>query len=147
MIELEDMGGKVRGVVFSRTYEELKEYLVEDSVIFVEARVDRSRDVPTLVVNTIIPLERAEERLAVRAVLNLSMTGVDETKLEQLQNLAAQNQGDARLFFRLDSPEGRVDIRAGERYNLRPTRRLVEEVNALFGEGALTLGGRRSNRN
>ncbi len=147
MIELEDMGGKVRGVVFARTYEELKDYLVEDSVVFVEARVDRSRDVPTLVVNTIIPLERAEERLAVRAVLSLSMTGVDEGKLEQLQNLAAQNQGDARLFFRLDSPEGRVDIRAGERYNLRPTRRLVEEVNALFGEGALTLGGRRSSRN
>jgi len=147
MIELEDMGGKVRGVVFSRTYEEVKEHLVEDNVIFVEAKVDLSRDQPSLVVNSVVPLDRAEERLAVRAVLNLQVSAVENEKMERLHAIALRNHGDTRLFFRLDSPEGRVDIRAGERYNLSPSRHVVDEINAVFGEGALTLGGRRDRAN
>ncbi len=144
-IELEDTGGKLRGVVFSRVFEEAKEWLAEDRVVFVEARLDRSRDEPTLVVNTVIPLEEAEERLAVRAVLNVSLADVPETdgRFDQLRELVGRHRGDTRLFFRFLAPEGRVEVRAGERFNLKPSRELVESVNGLFGAGALRLGGRR----
>ncbi|MCD8350150.1 MAG: DNA polymerase III subunit alpha [Planctomycetaceae bacterium] len=143
-IEIEDMGGKTRAVIFNRTFEEVKDCLEADKVVFLDARVDRSRDEPTLVVNNVIPLEQAEERLAVRAVLRLQMTDVAEEKLHDLRDLIGRNRGDTQLFFRLESPEGRVDLRADGRYSLRPCRELVEHVNGMFGDGAMTLGGRRA---
>ncbi len=144
-LEIEDMGGKVRGIVFSRVYEEVKDSLAEDRVVFIEARLDKSRDEPSLVANAVIPLEEAEERLAVRAVLNLSMAELEDAdgKLDSLRELVGRHRGDTRLFFRLLAPEGRVEVRAGDRYNLKPSRELVESVNGLFGQGALRLGGRR----
>lgn len=142
-IDLEDMGGTARCVVFSRVYEQVKDLLIEDSVVFIEARLDKSRDTPSLVANAIIPLHEAEERLAVRAVINMQLADMEDDKLSRLHELVCRNQGDTRLFFRMNCPEGRVDIRAGDRFNLRPCRDVVESINTLFGEGALTLGGRR----
>ncbi len=36
-----------------------------------------------------------------------------------------------------------MDIRAGDQFTLTPTREVIDGVRRLFGEGALTLGGRR----
>ncbi len=144
MIELEDMNGSARGVVFAKLFEEVKEYLVADAVVFVEARLDKSRDEPSLVVNSVIPMADAPRRLAARAVVRLPMEGVEAPKLERLRALVAKNRGETRLFFRLVSPEGRVDIRAGDQFALSPTREVIDGIRDLFGDGALTLGGRRS---
>ncbi len=143
-LDLEDMEGEVRAVVFSRVFEEVKDFLVADTVVFVEAKLDKSRDEPSLVVNAVIPLERAAERLAVRAVLRLPLAEAEEDgRLEELRDLLGRHRGETRLFFRLASPEGRVDVRADERYSFCPSREVVEAINGWFGPGALTLGGRR----
>lgn len=143
-IELEDTGGKVRGVVFSRLYEDVKDLLQEDRVIFVEAKLDKSRDEPSLVVNAVIPVEQAEERLATRAILRLRTERLEaaEEKLGEFRRLIVAHKGGTSLFFRLESPEGMVDIRAHERFSLTPSLELIKAANILFGEGALTLGGR-----
>ncbi len=144
MIELEDMGGKVRGVVFSRLYEEVKDYLVEDAVVFVDARLDNSREEPSLVINSVTPLEQADEKLAERAVITVPMEGADEENLKQLRDLVRQNRGGTQLYFRLEGLEGRVDIRAGENYSIRPSREVLGRISELFGDGAIKLGGRRN---
>ncbi len=142
-LELEDMDAKARAVVFSRVYEEAKELLTVDAVVFVEARVDKSRDEPVLVVNTVIPLEEAEEKLARRAVLNLNLEEVAEADLRQLKKLVRENRGGTVLFFRLHGLEGTVDIRAGEGYSFAAKREVLAGINSIFGTGALKLGGRR----
>ncbi len=142
-IELEDMGGATRGVVFSRTYEEVKEFLVADAVVFVSGRLDKSRDEPSLVVDSVVPLEKAEETLAVRAILSLRLEDLSQERLDGLRDLLNRNRGDTRLFFRLLSPEGRVDVRADERFSFRASREVMDALSGWFGSGALTLGGRR----
>ncbi len=144
MLELEDMGGKVRGVVFSRLYEEVKDYLVEDAVVFVDARLDNSREEPSLVINSVTPLEQADEKLAERAVITVPMEGADEDNLKELRDIVRQNRGGTQLYFRLEGLEGRVDIRAGENYSIRPSREVLGRIGELFGDGAIKLGGRRN---
>ncbi len=145
-IELEDTEGKVGAVVFSRVYEQYKDYLNVDQVVFVAADVDRSRDQPSLRINAVIPLDKAEEQLATKALINLPFAETDRSKLERLRALAREYPGKALLYFRLSGPEGMTLLRADDRYAIAPNRRLVEEVNALFGDGAITLGGRRCGR-
>ncbi|MDR1520058.1 MAG: DNA polymerase III subunit alpha, partial [Planctomycetota bacterium] len=145
-IELEDMEGKARGVVFAGVFEAVREALVEDRIVFVEARVDKSRDgPPSLLIDKVIPLELAEERLAARAVLRLPVAALAERdeRLGRLRDIVAENQGGAWLYFQLESPEGLVVVHAGERFRLHPSREVVAAIDALFGAGALTLGGRR----
>jgi len=47
VIELEDLTGKIEGIVFPNTYEECRDYLVEDAIVIVEGRVQsEEREVP-----------------------------------------------------------------------------------------------------
>ncbi len=142
-VDLEDMDGQVGGVVFASVYEKYKELLVEDAVVFVQAELDRTRDQPSLRINSIVPLDKASETLAVRAVLKLPMTDLDQEKLVSLRTLAGQNPGNARLYFNLESPEGSTIVRAADRFTLNPNKDVVAQINSMFGEGVLSLGGRR----
>ncbi|MDR2391514.1 MAG: hypothetical protein LBE84_07540, partial [Planctomycetota bacterium] len=144
-IELEDMNGRVRGVVFASVYEEMKEFIAENRIVFVEAALDKSRDEPSLKVNAVIPLEQAAEKLAERAILRFQASELTETKgkLERLRDIVARRQGQVWLVFSIESAEGCVDIRAGEAYRFHPAPKTVEAINDLFGPEALSLRGRR----
>ena len=143
-IELEDTGGKAEAIVFASVYEKYREFLVEDAVVFVAAELDKSRDQPSLRINAVIPHDKAEESLAVRAVVSLPFLGADEARLRDLRDLVRKNPGNAKLFFQLSGVEGTAVLRAGERYSLAPSREVAAAINSWFGEGSFTLGGRRS---
>ncbi|MDR3077603.1 MAG: DNA polymerase III subunit alpha [Planctomycetota bacterium] len=145
-LDFEDMEGKARCMVFASVYEEIREKLAEDRVVFLKAKVDKSRDQPSLLVDDAIPLEEAEEKLAEKAFLRLRAEELEPDggdRLPRLRDIVSRYPGEVSLFFNLDSPEGRVDIRAGQRFRIRPSREAVESINALFGPGTLTLGGSR----
>ncbi len=63
MITLEDDTGSVDGVVFSDAYEIASPLLEADRIVFLIGKVDRRREEPSIIVEHIVPIERASEIL------------------------------------------------------------------------------------
>ena len=71
MLTLESETAKIDAVAFPRTYELASRYLETDRIVFLEGKIDRKREEPNLLIDKVIPLEEAQDRLtrAVRIVI------------------------------------------------------------------------------
>jgi len=66
-LTLEDKTGPIDAVVFPKTYDVIAPLLENDRIVFLQGKVDRKRETPQLLVDEVIPIERAAEVLT-RAV-------------------------------------------------------------------------------
>ncbi len=71
-LTLEDKTGPIDAVVFPKTYDVVAPLLDNDKIVFLKGKVDRKRETPQLLVDEVIPIERAAEQLtrAVKIVLH-----------------------------------------------------------------------------
>ena len=72
MITIEDASGeKLDGVIFSDTYAVVAPLLETDATLFFKGKVDRRREEPSLIVNDVIALEEAREKLTEAVTISL----------------------------------------------------------------------------
>ena len=81
-VTIEDQTGPIDGVVFSDAYAIAGPLLDVDRIVYLKGKVDRRREEPSIVVDSVIPLERGAEELtqAVKIILReeqMSRNGTD----------------------------------------------------------------------
>ena len=84
MISLEDQTGSIEGVVFSETFADSTHLLEQDRILLLKGRIDRRREQPSIVVNEVVPVERAAERLS--ESLKIVLKAIDEPICEGEQS-------------------------------------------------------------
>ncbi|MBN2712643.1 MAG: DNA polymerase III subunit alpha [Planctomycetes bacterium] len=142
-LTFEDIDGAVSAMCFSRTYEEVKEFLEVDRIVFIRGKVDRRRDEPNLIVDEIIPLEKAAETLTKLAIINLDAAGLEDERVGGMMDLLKAHKGDVPLYFRVRTHNRRlVTIRAGRGFSVRPTTHLANDISRFLGEGHLRYSAR-----
>jgi DNA polymerase-3 subunit alpha len=137
-VVLEDLEGSVRVMVFSKQFEEFKDMLVVDKIVFINGKLDRSRDEPTLICNEIIPEKEALGRLTGKAIISLQAHELSEDNLRQLQDIVRANAGGIPLVFSVNTmSHHRVTITAGRGFSIQPSDDFSAQVRNLLGEGHL----------
>ena len=71
MLTVEDLTGKCDAVMFSDAYEQYGPLLVENRIVFLSGRVDRRRERANIVIDEVIPIDKAIEELAGAVLLRL----------------------------------------------------------------------------
>ncbi|OIP98714.1 MAG: DNA polymerase III subunit alpha [Zetaproteobacteria bacterium CG2_30_46_52] len=121
-VQIDDLYGSCELIVFAKTYEACREILQADKPILVAARVDASKDKPSLVAEHVVLLETVLPELVERIHLQTSSLVWDEKLIAGLtkfcceQPLEAQGQSDSGqenepivpLHFALKLPDGSV---------------------------------------
>ncbi|HUU22114.1 MAG TPA: DNA polymerase III subunit alpha [Phycisphaerae bacterium] len=137
MLTVEDLTGKCDAVMFSDAYEQYGPLLVENRIVFLSGRVDRRRERANIVVDEVIPIDKAIEELAGAVLLRLGAAGARRDTLEAVHGLLARHRGTCPVYIQL-TPSGRSDVRATIRADrqcgVSPTRGLVAELVALLGD-------------
>jgi DNA polymerase-3 subunit alpha len=143
---LSDVEGAVTVWVFNRVFEETRELLAEDAVVFIRGRADRRRDEPTVMAEEVIPMEEAEARLTRCVVLNLDGGLLDEEPLGRIRSVVEAHRGEVPLLVRLRTGKGdTVLVRAGRGCAVRPGPELMQAMREAVGEGRLAFSGRSWN--
>jgi len=151
IVTVEDDLGVLDAVLFPRTYAECGEFLTNDSVVFLLGTIDFSRGDPQLIVEKIVPIEQATEKLA----KNLEIV-IDERRLNgSSQDTMMQLKGLLRSQSTMGGGSGRTAVpltlvvRTGtERITLRsstmricPTGELIELIERVAGPGCVRVTG------
>ncbi len=151
IVTVEDDMGVLDAVLFPRTYAECGEFLTNDSVVFLLGTIDFSRGDPQLIVEKIVPIEQATEKLA----KNLEIV-IDENRLNgSSQDTMMQLKGLLRSQSTMGGGSGRTAVpltlvvRTGtERITLRsstmricPTGELIELIERVAGAGCVRVTG------
>ncbi len=104
IVTLEDLSGKVEGIVFSDGLAQFRPLLVPDAIVFLEGQVDRKREEPALRVSRVVPVERATVEFARGLLIDLQ----EDTPLEKLLQLFQQHRGECRVYLNVYTADGLV---------------------------------------
>ena len=143
VIVLDDPFGSIEVVVFPEAFKQYGHLAENGQMVLVKGRFERDDDSARVLASEIAPLSVVRERLARAVSVRISTPPHDRATFERLWDLFAQHKGDRPVAFdiELQAPDRRlrVTIDVNAQIRVRPSDRLVSEVEKICGAGSVSL--------
>jgi DNA polymerase-3 subunit alpha len=146
ILELEDLEGKIEGMCFAESYADISArypgVLSSEKIVFMRGKVDKRRETPCLMVNDVIPIDAAVEKLTTSIGVKLDPARHACDVLDNLKNVLLKHAGKKELFVQVPASDGsKVSLRVNGEHGVRISRDLVGDLEMLLGSGSVQLGG------
>jgi DNA polymerase III subunit alpha len=139
--DFEDVQGVVRCIMWPEEFARLGEHVENETICFLEGKVDRRGREPNLIVGDLIPLDQAEKKYAEQVAIKFDTKWHNEATVEQAKNLLKQFPGKCSVAFVVDTnDEGkpvRVTLSVPSNVKVSADPRLREELTRFLGEGCM----------
>jgi DNA polymerase-3 subunit alpha len=136
----EDLSASVACIMFADAFAKYGQQLANNQIGFLRGTVDSSRDATSVIASEWIPLEEAPRRLAGALVLRLDANATSPDCFESLSELLRARPGKSPVFLEIWGDDGlRVRMRAGDEFCVACDAQLARQVEALIGEGRVTI--------
>jgi len=100
-ILLEGLEGSVNVMVFSNVYEQYKEFIEEDAVVFVEGRVDLKFGEGSIQAEKVTPLDGAITRKTTKMHIQVPTITFENLKLNEIHEMFQSYAGDCEVLFHI----------------------------------------------
>jgi DNA polymerase-3 subunit alpha len=137
---LDDIAGALEVVVFPETFGKHGHLVVGDSMVLVRGKFEKDDESARLVATELQPISMLKERTTREVVIHVP--GSSRNTLEALAELLSRHRGDRRVSLELDVKANGgpgLRVRADVAQRVRPSEKLVEEVEQLCGAGSVEL--------
>ncbi len=142
-LTLEDLTGRVEVTVFPALYLQHREYMEEDRIICVKARVESGdRDDEAAAVR-VVALDASEPRLKRHEecdlCINMADSRANRETMDLLKDILRRHPGGTPVKLKLRSGEAVKVFRLPDEYRVSPDGSLYAEVLSLLGDGCIAL--------
>jgi DNA polymerase III subunit alpha len=137
---LDDIAGGVEVVVFPETFGKHGHLIAVDAMLLVRGKFEKDDESARIVATEIQPISLLKERTTREVVIHLN--GPTRNTMEALAELLSRHRGDRRVLLELDVKKNGgpgLRVRADVAQRVRPSEKLVEEVEQLCGSGSVQL--------
>ncbi|MEO6809708.1 MAG: DNA polymerase III subunit alpha [Isosphaeraceae bacterium] len=142
-LSFEDLTGSTPAMLWPEDFAK-NEPLVKDELIgFVKGTISRMREPAEVIINRIIPIERAAAELSRGVVVTLRKGVHQDEQLERLLRQVRIRPGNLEVYLEFLGLTGyrRVIYKVGSSYKIRHDDRLVADLEAALGAGNVRLLG------
>ncbi len=142
LLTIEDLEGAMDGVIFPEELAKYVELVHAERMVFIRGQVSLRREVPSVRVMEVYPIEQGMELLARSVVVHLANKGEGEGLLPALQKIVQEYPGRCPLYFTVDTGKGyTVAIQASDQMRVQPSGAFRERMGALLGSGRVAIIG------
>ena len=137
---LDDIAGGVEVVVFPETFGKCGHLVAADAMLLVRGKFEKDEESARLVATELQPVSLLKERTTREVIIHLH--GASRGAMEALAELLSRHRGDRRVLLELDVKKNGgpgLRVRADVAQRVRPSEKLVEEVEQLCGAGTIEL--------
>ena len=136
---VEDLHGSVEAVIFPGVYSLVGDLLIEDTPIFLRGEVQQEEKNTKILVNTIIPMEKAEELWTAMIHVRMDVEKVDKEILSKLHYIFNQYPGNCQAYLHLIM-EQKIEtiVAVAKDIGIKSCPALSQDVTALLGPDTLT---------
>lgn len=116
---LEDDTGKIELVIFPKIFSEFKNFLVKDSIVIIEGKLEQGDENLTLVVDKVIPISSQIPEKSVDFVITIP-SGTSPKTLVELNKLLRDHPGDKKGVLVFENGNGsrkKLELNFGVDYN------------------------------
>jgi DNA polymerase-3 subunit alpha len=138
---LDDIAGSLEVVVFPETFSKHAALIEADAMLLVRGKFEKDDESARIVATELMPIAALRERTTREVVIHLQGAPQGRTTFEQLAELLERHRGDRRVFLELDvsGREKPLRVRSEVAQRVKPSERLVLEVEQLCGSGSVEL--------
>jgi DNA polymerase-3 subunit alpha len=139
---LDDRSGRMEVTMFEEVYQRHRDLVVKDTLIQVDGalRFDDFSDAWRIAAKQIQKLEAVRERLARHLVITCNSARVRAQGAEKLETvLRSAAGGQCAVMLRYRGAEALGTIALGDAWKVRPTSKLIEQLEDMMGAGAVRL--------
>jgi DNA polymerase-3 subunit alpha len=138
---LDDIGGGIEVVVFPETFGRFGALVAPDAMILARGKFEKDDESARLVASELMPIGALREKTTREVAIHLAMPPHSRATLEALAELFSRHRGDRRVSLELDVKNGGrpMRVKADVAQRVRPSEKLVEEVEHLCGAGSVEL--------
>jgi DNA polymerase-3 subunit alpha len=141
---LDDVDGSVEVVVFPETFGKHGSLIEVDAMLLVRGKLEKDDESARLVATELLPIAALMERTTREVAIHLKAPKHGRPTFEALAELLSRHRGDRRVSIELDvmdvrGPDRPLRVRAEVTQRVKPSERLVAEVEQLCGTGSVDL--------
>ncbi|MCH7960117.1 MAG: DNA polymerase III subunit alpha, partial [Candidatus Hydrogenedentes bacterium] len=139
-VTLETLEGSRELTIFSDTFEEHRALIVQDTVLIIPAVVNYRNGQAGLIASDIIPIEKAEKRLAKALHLRLNPETMKNGRIEELAHLLGARPGSCDVYLHYQTEaDVQVTVHATSSCRVTITDELVLQVTDALGSDGVWL--------
>ena len=137
---LDDVAGSLEVVVFPETFGKCGSVVEADAMVLVRGKFEKDDESARIVATELLPIGSLQERTTREVVIHLAPQP-QRSIFEQLAELLSRHRGDRRVYIELDvkGREKPLRVRSEVPLRVKPSERLVSEVEQLCGSGSVEL--------
>ena len=137
---LDDKDGSLEVVVFPEAFKQCGHLGENGNMVVVKGKFEKDDDSARIVASEIMPIDLVREKLARAVAIRLSTPPHGRATFEQLWDVFAQHKGDRRVAFVIDERDRGIRVTVDvSGIRVRPSERLVAEVEKICGTGSVSL--------
>jgi len=137
----DDVAGALEVVVFPETFGKHGSLIQADAMLLVRGKFEKDDESARIVATELQPIAMLKERTTKEVVIHLPAQARGRTTFEQLAELLSRHRGDRRVLLEMDvkGKEKPLRVRTEVAVRVKPSERLVTEVEQLCGSGSVQL--------
>ncbi|MDA1183084.1 MAG: DNA polymerase III subunit alpha [Acidobacteria bacterium] len=141
VMTIDDAQGSVDVVVFPEPFQQYGHLAEAGQMLLVKGRLEGDDESTRVLASEIAPLSVVTEQLTSSVSITLSAPPHDRETFMQLWDVLLRHKGDRRVAIDLIEPERhrRVKMNVNGQIRVRPSERLVSDVEAICGVGSVAL--------
>ena len=138
---LDDVAGNVEVVVFPETFSKHGLAIESDAMLLVRGKLEKDEESARIVATELMPIATLKERTTKEVAIHLAVPPHGRPTFEALAEVFSRHRGDRRVSLELNvngQPRA-LRVRADVAQRVRPSERLVAELELLCGAGTVEL--------
>jgi DNA polymerase-3 subunit alpha len=154
ILVLEDLDGVIEAMCFAEAYatitQKYPDAIRAEQIVFVKGKVDKKRETPSIMVNEILPINAAIDKLTTAMILKFDRTRHTDEHVEAARVLIKSHKGNLPVFAQtqcaVGGEERTLTLRLANDFGARISQTLVDDLRTRLGNEAVDLAGAGSKR-
>jgi DNA polymerase-3 subunit alpha len=150
-ITLEDLEGQIDATIWAEQLADLAKRFPDmvalESIVFVKGKIDRRRETPCLIVSEMLPVSDAFAKLTTAIAVKIDRARHSIQTVSDLAPVLKTHPGNLRVYLQVESAESqKVVLQLRKELSVRPSRKLIDDVESLLGSGSVQFRGEGARR-
>ncbi len=139
-ISLEDINSKRECIVFAKVFEKNAPFVQEGKMVMVIGKNDMGGEIAKIIAEEFMPIENVMQKFARAVKLSIDVHTLNENNIYSLKQMLENSKGTCNCYIDVFGfPEGETKLFKSEKYNVTPSKDLMQFLQNTFGKDAVSI--------
>jgi DNA polymerase-3 subunit alpha len=138
IVILEDLNGSIEVILWPEIYAVTESILSDDDPILVKGSVDSDGKQPKVIAKEVCLLKEANKYWKGKVHIHFRTPGLEKETLIAIKKIFENYKGNNEIFLDFLFPDKKIRrLSVGKKIKIKPCDEIIQEIEALLGEGSI----------